>query len=92
MPGILPTNTLGGAPINMMNQTMPPMGQQPNQERCQLYVSNLGEDINDTILNEHFSRFGQVMVAIKHNHFTGESRGFGFVTYNNSKSAQEAKE
>lgn len=55
-------------------------------------MSNLGDDITEQILNEHFARFGKAAIAIKHNHFTGESRGFGFVTYNNSKSAQEAKE
>lgn len=56
-----------------------------------LYVSNLSKRVNESDLHEKFERFGKIEeINIVKEPFTNESRGFGFITYEDPKSAQDA--
>lgn len=56
-----------------------------------LYVGNIPRQATEEELREAFSAFGQVTsVAIIKDKFTGESRGFAFVEFNDSAEAQAA--
>ena len=55
-------------------------------------MGNLHNQVNDEILYQHFQPFGNISsVSVKKNHFTGDSRGFGFVNYKDAKGAEEGK-
>jgi splicing factor 3B subunit 4 len=59
---------------------------------AKLYVGNLAPDVPDLVLHSLFSKFGSVQtcrVAIDTG--TGKSRGYGFVSYDNFDSADEAR-
>jgi RNA recognition motif-containing protein len=56
-------------------------------------VSNLRRDLNERYLEKKFSKFGDIKgIEIVMDPFTGESRGFGFITYETSKAANMAIE
>ena len=57
----------------------------------QIYVGNLSYQVTEKDLKDHFSQYGQVAQTriIKH-HGSGRSKGFGFVTYENAKYANQA--
>ena len=56
-----------------------------------LFVGNLDYSTTDQQLLEAFAQFGNVVSAtVIIDRMTGRSRGFGFVEYDNSQSAQEA--
>ena len=58
-----------------------------------LYISNLGEKITDDSLHAIFSSHGAVESAkVITDHFTGYSRGFGFVEMKNDAEANTAIE
>ena len=56
-----------------------------------VYVGNLDFGIDDAKLNDLFSKFGNVeeAVVIK-DRFSGRSKGFGFVTFSEDASADQA--
>lgn len=56
-----------------------------------LFVGGLGKDISSERLQEAFSAFGKVVeTEIVLNHKTGNSRGFGYVSFADSKEADTA--
>nr|CAB3265476.1 CiGRP1 cold-inducible RNA-binding protein [Phallusia mammillata] len=58
-----------------------------------LYVGNLSYKVDDDMLREEFSKYGDVIeVAVVLDRDTNRSRGFGFVTYNTEAEAENAKE
>ena len=60
---------------------------------CKIFVGNISFVAEDQELDEVFSEFGQIVeAAIIKDRDTGRSRGYGFVTYEDSESAQNAIE
>lgn len=58
-----------------------------------LYVGNLPYSVNDSSLNELFSKVGEVVSAkVITDADSGRSKGFGFVEMSNSDDAQKAIE
>ena len=56
-----------------------------------LYVSNLGFDVNDGDLQQMFAPFGAVSSAhVIKDKYTSQSRGFGFVEMPDTDAAQQA--
>eukprot|EP01100_Stratorugosa_tubuloviscum_P001997 TRINITY_DN145_c0_g1_i1.p1 TRINITY_DN145_c0_g1~~TRINITY_DN145_c0_g1_i1.p1 ORF type:complete len:585 (-),score=308.17 TRINITY_DN145_c0_g1_i1:85-1806(-) len=55
-----------------------------------LYIKNLSNEFDDEKLRNLFSRFGQITSSKVMRDEKGTSRGFGFVCFANSTSAQEA--
>ena len=56
-----------------------------------IYVGNLSREVNEEDLRQAFSAFGQVESAnIIKDKFSGESRGFGFVTMPSQQEAADA--
>ncbi len=60
-------------------------------EEAKLFVGNLSWDTTDHSLGDAFSRYGTVVEArVVTDRFTGKSRGFGFIEYESSESADDA--
>jgi cold-inducible RNA-binding protein len=58
-----------------------------------LFVGSLSWDTNDEGLNAAFSPFGEISEAIViSDRYTGRSRGFGFVTFEDDEAADKAIE
>ena len=56
-----------------------------------IYVANLGFNVNDESLREQFKDFGVVSSAkVIVDKFSSQSRGFGFVEMSDENAAQEA--
>lgn len=55
-----------------------------------LYVGNLAWSMDDTTLEELFREFGEVNSAKVVSDETGRSKGFGFVSFNTPREAEEA--
>lgn len=56
-----------------------------------LYVGNLPYSVNDEKLNEMFASFGAVTSAqVISDKFSGRSKGFGFVEFENAEEADKA--
>jgi polyadenylate-binding protein len=55
-----------------------------------LYVKNIDDSIDDAKLNQHFQRFGTITSARVMQTESGESRGFGFVCFNDAAEATKA--
>lgn len=56
----------------------------PKDSKNDLYITNLEEEINEQILFNVFSQFGQIVgVRIMRHLLSGKSRGFAFITYKN---------
>ncbi len=56
-----------------------------------LYVGNLPYTVNQAKLEEMFSPFGTIVSAsVITDKFSGRSKGFGFVEFDNDESAKEA--
>ncbi len=56
-----------------------------------LYVGNLSWNTTDADLRETFSQFGEITEAtVITDRDTGRSRGFGFVTFEDSSSSEKA--
>ena len=61
--------------------------------RTNFYVGGSAWKVDDKALLEHFQQFGAVVDArVIMDRDTGESRGFGFVTYESAEAAAEARE
>ena len=64
-----------------------------SSEMKKLFVGSLSWNTTDTQLNEAFSRFGEITEAkVISDRNTGRSRGFGFVTFEDSAAADKAME
>ncbi|KAF8155888.1 hypothetical protein B0H34DRAFT_752009 [Crassisporium funariophilum] len=57
---------------------------------CNLFCKNLSPEIDSNGLFAHFSRFGQIVSARVMRNESGDSRGFGFVSYHQPEHATEA--
>jgi len=69
-----------------------PVGE-TEENTASLKVSNLADDVTEDQLRVHFGDYGRVTrVRIMSDHRTGESRGFGFVTFALRREAQGAKD
>jgi RNA recognition motif-containing protein len=56
-----------------------------------IYVGNLSAELNEEDLRKAFEAFGKVETTnIIKDKFSGQSRGFGFVTMQSQKEAEEA--
>uniref|UniRef100_A0A0D9WE17 RRM domain-containing protein n=1 Tax=Leersia perrieri TaxID=77586 RepID=A0A0D9WE17_9ORYZ len=55
-----------------------------------VYVRNLPYSTNESSLTNSFASYGALHSEIAWNNETGRSRGFGFVTFEDSKSANDA--
>jgi RNA recognition motif-containing protein len=56
-----------------------------------IYVSNLGFNVQDEDLNKHFSKYGEVAsVKIVIDKVTNRSRGFAFVDMKDQQAAEKA--
>ncbi|KAF9530219.1 hypothetical protein CPB83DRAFT_851194 [Crepidotus variabilis] len=57
---------------------------------CNLFIKNLSPEIDSNGLFAHFTKFGQIVSARVMRNESGESRGFGFVSYHQPDHANEA--
>lgn len=58
---------------------------------CKVYVGNLPFSVGFQELKELFSPYGEINNStVIVNHYTGRSKGFGFVTFANKESAKKA--
>ena len=58
-----------------------------------LFVGSLSWDTNDDGLREAFSPYGEISEAVViSDRYTGRSRGFGFVTFNDDEAADKTIE
>ncbi|XP_054422598.1 polyadenylate-binding protein 4-like [Pteronotus mesoamericanus] len=55
-----------------------------------LYIKNLGDAVDDECLKEVFGKFGTVLTVRVVTDDTGTSKGFGFVTFEDSEAARRA--
>lgn len=55
-----------------------------------VYVKNFGQNMPDEKFHELFSQFGNVTSSLVSRHPDGTSKGFGFVAYDDPKSAESA--
>ncbi|PKU61757.1 polyadenylate-binding protein 4-like [Dendrobium catenatum] len=55
-----------------------------------LYVKNIADNIDDSILWEHFSQFGTITSAKVMHDDKGNSKGFGFVCFSTQEEASKA--
>ena len=56
-----------------------------------IYVGNLAWTMRDNELREVFSKFGEITEAtVSMDKYSGKSKGFGFVTFAEEASAQQA--
>lgn len=63
----------------------------PGLEEAKLFVGNLSWGTTDQSLGEAFSKYGNVLDSrVVVDHFTGKSRGFGFIEYESASEAEEA--
>jgi len=71
--------------------------QSPNTEGpivdpCNLFIKNLDANISSSDLFNHFRKFGRIISArVMRDQETGNSKGFGFVSYTNPEEAERAK-
>ncbi|RKO94868.1 hypothetical protein CAUPRSCDRAFT_3050, partial [Caulochytrium protostelioides] len=60
---------------------------------AQIFVGNLSWSATNDTLHETFKAFGDILDCIVlRDRLNGRSRGFGFVTFDNTESAQKAIE
>ena len=61
------------------------------EQNNKLYVGNLSYGVDNDSLTKAFEKFGEVVEAVViTDKFSGRSKGFGFVTMKDDKSAEEA--
>jgi RNA recognition motif-containing protein len=59
--------------------------------RMNIYVGNLGSDVNESDLREAFEQYGKVMeVNLIMDRRTGKTKGFGFIEMPEKEEAQKA--
>ncbi|GAQ87189.1 RRM superfamily protein [Klebsormidium nitens] len=70
----------------------PPSGSSRRKERTSLLVRNLPRSMRQEELRYAFTRFGPMRDAyIPRDYYTGESRGFGFVEFDDPRDASDAQ-
>uniref|UniRef100_A0A1D1Y7I4 Polyadenylate-binding protein 1 n=1 Tax=Anthurium amnicola TaxID=1678845 RepID=A0A1D1Y7I4_9ARAE len=78
---------------NNNNQTpMSPGPEGPLVDPCNLFIKNLDANISSSDLFNHFRRYGRIISArVMRDQETGNSKGFGFVSYTSAEEADKAK-
>lgn len=75
----------------MNNQPQLYQNHMAKDPKCELYISNLEEEINEQILFNIFCAYGHIVgVKIMRHLLNRKSRGFAFITYKNQYSADKA--
>ncbi|KAG9456829.1 hypothetical protein H6P81_001337 [Aristolochia fimbriata] len=64
----------------------------PDVKYTNLYMKNIDPDITEELLEEKFSEFGKIANLVISKDSNGNSRGFGFVNYENPDDAKQAME
>nr|CAG8433961.1 14556_t:CDS:10 [Entrophospora candida]CAG8504477.1 13617_t:CDS:10 [Entrophospora candida] len=65
----------------------------PIVDPCNLFIKNLDSNISSSDLFSQFRRFGKIISArVMRDQETGNSKGFGFVSYSSSEEADKAKQ
>jgi RNA recognition motif-containing protein len=60
-------------------------------QHMNIYVGNLDYEVNETDLKDIFEEFGTIReTKVIYDKFSGRSKGFGFVTMDNSEEANKA--
>jgi len=71
---------------------MSPGPEGPIVDPCNLFIKNLDANISSSDLFNHFRRFGRIISArVMRDQDTGNSKGFGFVSYTSAEEADKAK-
>jgi polyadenylate-binding protein len=71
---------------------MSPGPEGPIVDPCNLFIKNLDANISSSDLFNHFRRFGRIISArVMRDQDTGNSKGFGFVSYTSPEEADKAK-
>src|SRR5437763_1436507 len=80
--------------INNNNQSAPmtPGSESLHVDPCNLFIKNLDSNIFSSDLFNYFRQYGHIISArIMRDQETGNSKGFGFVSYKTAKEADKAK-
>jgi hypothetical protein len=81
LPCVIPPRQQAAAAARIVNGT--PM------ERRKIFIGGLPPDATEPALGAYFGHFGEVeVVTVMKDHLTGNSRGFGFVTFEAESSAE----
>ncbi|CAG8731735.1 13914_t:CDS:2, partial [Acaulospora morrowiae] len=96
MPNLNMTTIVGSfsPPANKFNMQTPssPGPEGPNVDPCNLFIKNLDANISSSDLFNHFRRYGRIISArVMRDQETGNSKGFGFVSYTSADEADRAK-
>ncbi|KAH0931057.1 hypothetical protein HID58_008174 [Brassica napus] len=75
----------------MSNQYRHGSSRRPSQFTS-LYVANLDPQVSDETLVQMFSGFGKIIRSVRAKDFRGQSRGFAFIEFESSVSAEQAAE
>eukprot|EP00747_Dinoflagellata_sp_TGD_P221833 gnl/TRDRNA2_/TRDRNA2_93611_c0_seq1.p1 gnl/TRDRNA2_/TRDRNA2_93611_c0~~gnl/TRDRNA2_/TRDRNA2_93611_c0_seq1.p1 ORF type:complete len:352 (+),score=54.90 gnl/TRDRNA2_/TRDRNA2_93611_c0_seq1:55-1110(+) len=59
-------------------------------ETCKLFLGGLPQSITKAMIQQHFAKYGKVLDCVVMVDGDGNSRGFGFVTYDNEQSPKLA--
>jgi polyadenylate-binding protein len=71
---------------------MSPGPEGPHVDPCNLFIKNLDANISSSDLFNHFRRYGRIISArVMRDQETGNSKGFGFVSYTTAEEADKAK-
>ncbi|CAG8543332.1 9561_t:CDS:2 [Paraglomus brasilianum] len=77
---------------NIAHQPQSPGPEGPLVDPCNLFIKNLDANISSSDLFNHFRKFGRIISArVMRDQETGNSKGFGFVSYTNPEEADRAK-
>ncbi|KAG2334632.1 hypothetical protein Bca52824_005812 [Brassica carinata] len=75
----------------MSNQDRHGPSSRPSQFTS-LYLANLDPQVSDEAMIQIFSGFGKIIRSVRAKDFRGESRGFAFIEFESSDSAEQAVE
>lgn len=81
---------INGKSIRIMYSNRDPNARR--NEAGNIFIKNLDKDVDNKELNEKFSPFGNIMSCKVVKDTSGQSRGYGFVQYDDAESAKRAIE
>uniref|UniRef100_A0A0C9RIN6 Polyadenylate-binding protein n=1 Tax=Wollemia nobilis TaxID=56998 RepID=A0A0C9RIN6_9CONI len=68
------------------------MGSSADQKFTNLFIKNLEKDVTEELLSEKFSKHGKIVNIVIMKDENGNSKGFGFVNFDNPDDAKKAVE